>query len=317
MRPHAVFGGSMTDFFVFLFTNIINGFVNIFRILTTPAAWPDIGNMQWIAGVIYYGGSRDFFFIVFDIAVVVLVIGLFRHRFLWAVVRGIEALNNAVGRLAAWAVLIMVLQQVMIVSLQRIFRVSEISFGPFGYVFTKDLSWFAEELKLYNAMIVTLCAAYTFVQGGHVRVDLVYSAVKYRAKRIIDMAASLFFVLPFMTMVWMFGWYFLWRHLVTPKVSVTDKFEILLRKSKIMKWNVETIGFSPNGFDGYFLFKILLVSFAGLMFLQGLAFFYRNLLEYLEGPDSFGKYLDLDQRDDAEEALAHAHGDEEPAGEPV
>ena len=155
----------------------------------------------------------------------------------------------------------MVIQQVMIVSLQRVFRVSEITIGPFGYVFTKDLSWFAEELKLYNAMIVTLCAAYTFVQGGHVRVDLVYSAVKYRTKRVIDMAASLFFVLPFMTIVWMFGWYFLWRHLVTPKVSVTDKLEILMRKAKIMKWNVETIGFSPNGFDGYFLFKVLLVAF--------------------------------------------------------
>ena len=59
--------------------------------------------MEWIARLIYYGGSREFFFVVFDIAVVILIIGLFRRQFLWAVVRGIEALNNAVGRLAAWA----------------------------------------------------------------------------------------------------------------------------------------------------------------------------------------------------------------------
>ena len=307
----------MIDLLTFLATNIAYGFVNIFRVLFTPSAWPDITNMEWIARLIYYGGSVEFFFVVFDLALIFLVIGLWRRPILWAVVRGIEALNNTVGRFAAWAVLIMVLQQVMIVSLQRIFRVSEITIGPFGYVFTKDLSWFAEELKLYNAMIVTLCAAYTFVQGGHVRVDLVYSAVKYRTKRVIDMMASLFFVLPFMTFVWMFGWYFLWRHLVTPKVSVTDKLEMLERKARIMRWNVETISFSPNGFDGYFLFKVLLVSFAGLMFLQGLAFFYRNLLEYIEGPESFGKGLDLDQRDAAEEALAHAHNDEEPAGEPI
>jgi len=307
----------MLDLIVSFFSHVAFGFVNFFRVLFTPSAWPDFGNMEWIARLIYYGGSTEFFFVVFDIALVVLVIGLVRRPFLWAVVRGIEALNNTIGRIAAWAVLIMVIQQVMIVALQRVFRVSEITVGPFGYVFTKDLSWFAEELKLYNAMIVALCAAYTFVQGGHVRVDLVYSAVGFRAKRVIDMVASLFFVLPFMTVIWMFGWYFLWRHLITPKVSVTDQLDMLVRKAKIMRWNVETISFSPNGFDAYFLFKVLLIAFAGLMFLQGLAFFYRNLLEYIEGPDSYGKHLDLDQREPAEEALAHAHNDEEPAGEPI
>ena len=30
------------------------------------------------------------------------------------------------------------------------------------------------------------------------------------------------------------------------------------------------------------------------MFLQGLAFFYRSLLEYLEGPGSENRYKDLD-----------------------
>jgi hypothetical protein len=38
-------------------------------------------------------------------------------------------------------------------------------------------------LKFWNAMVVCLCVSYTFVQGGHVRVDLVYSAVKHRTKR--------------------------------------------------------------------------------------------------------------------------------------
>lgn len=305
------------DFIIFVVTNIIFGFVNLIKLILMPFAWSDLTTMQWVVQLIYYGGSSQFFFIVFDLALIILIVGLICRPFLWRVVRGIEGLNNMIGRFAAWAVLIMVIQQVMIICLQRIFRVAEISIGPFGSVFTKDLSWFSEELKLYNAIIVALCAAYTFVQGGHVRVDLVYNMVGYRTKRIIDMVASLIFVLPFMTLVWMFGWYFLWRHLVTPKVSVTDKFDSLMRKSSIMRWNVETIGFSPNGFDAYFLFKVLLVAFAGLMFLQGVAFFYRNLLEYLEGPASFGKYLDLDSRDKAEKALVDARSGEEPAGEPI
>ena len=104
---------------------------------------------------------------------------------------------NGLGRVAAWAGLLMVLQQTMIVFLQRIFRVSDISVGPFGTAFTRDLSWYSEELKLYNAMIVCLCVAWTFIQGGHVRVDLVYSAVSHRTKRAIDMAGCVLFMVPF------------------------------------------------------------------------------------------------------------------------
>jgi hypothetical protein len=39
---------------------------------------------------------------------------------------------NGIGRFAAWAGLMMVLIQVMIVFLQRIFRVAEIQLGPMG-----------------------------------------------------------------------------------------------------------------------------------------------------------------------------------------
>ena len=284
----------MWDAITWLIGHLAGGYADLFLFIASPGLWPDFADKRSLSRIIYYGASVELLFVVFDVAIAVLVIGLWRRAVLWAVVRGIEAVNNAVGRMAAWAALIMVVQQVLIVSLQRIFRVSEISAGPFGIVFTKDLSWFGEELKLYNAAIVTLCAAYTFIQGGHVRVDLFYSSMRFRTRKLMDMFGSLFFVIPFMTVVWLFGWHFMWRHLVTPKVSATDSLELLLRKARLMRWNVETIGFSPSGFDGYFLFKVLLVAFAGLMFLQGLAFFYRSLLEYLEGPASENRYRDFD-----------------------
>jgi len=74
-------------------------------------------------------------------------------------------------------------------------------------------------------------------------------------------------------------------------VSATDSLELLLRKSKVLKWNVETIGFSPNGFDAYFLFKVLLLAFVLMLYLQAVAFFYRSYLERKEGEASAGKYL--------------------------
>ena len=133
---------------------------------------------------IYYGASVEFFFVVFTTFLILTALGMaWKREILWTAVRILEAVANAVGRTAAWAGLVMVLIQVMIVFLQRIFRVAAIELGPFGTAVAFDLSWWAEGLKFWNAIVVTLCVAYTFVQGSHVRVDLVYSAVKFRTKK--------------------------------------------------------------------------------------------------------------------------------------
>lgn len=284
----------MIDGIVWFFTNIGMAFYNFAYAVIRPSLWLDWSDKEALMRFIYYGASVELLFVILTAFILLTALGIWRRRIMWGMVRGLEALGNSVGRFFAWAGLIMVLQQIFIIFLQRIFRVSEISFGPFGYVFTKDLSWYSEELKLYNAMIVALCVAYTFIQGGHVRVDLVYSAVGHRAKRAIDMAGSLLFMIPMAILIWLYAWFFMWRTLVTPKVSASDKLDLLLRKARIVKWNVETIGFSPNGFNAYFLFKVLIVLFTALVFLQAIAFFYRSYLEFVEGEESAGKYLDLD-----------------------
>ena len=202
----------------------------------------------------------------------------------------------------AWAGLIMVLQQIVVIFVQRIFAQSQLGIG-FGTAFSFEVSWWSEELKLYNAIVVTLCCAYTFVQKGHVRVDLLYAPASYRTKKIIDMVGALIFMAPMAIIIWLYAWFFLWRHLVTPKVSASDKLDLMMRKATILRWNVETIGFSPNGFNAYFLFKVLLVAFCGMIFLQAIAVFYRSYLELREGPASDNKYLDLDNPD----AVASSH----------
>jgi len=284
----------MIDAIVWIVSNFVMAFYHFGYAVTHPGLWLDWSDGAAIMRVVYYGASVDLFFVVFAAFVVLLSLGLWRHGILWAYVRAAEAFGNGLGRLFAWAGLLMVLQQTMIIFLQRIFLVSEISIGPFGTVFTKDLSWFGEELKLYNAMIVALCCAWTFIQGGHVRVDLVYGAVSRRTRKRIDMAGSLIFMVPALVLTWMYAWFFMWRHLITPKVSASDTLDLLERKARIVRWNVETIGFSPNGFNAYFLFKVLIVAFVATMLIQATAFFYRNLLEYLEGEASDGLYHDPD-----------------------
>ncbi|MGX9354409.1 TRAP transporter small permease subunit [Roseobacteraceae bacterium S113] len=306
----------MLDGIVWFFTNIGMALVNLITAIFQPGLW-----LGWIGGLettedkqallrfIYYGGSVEFFFVCITVFFVVAAIGFFySRRFLWNVTIGLEAVANTTGRLFAWAGLLMVVQQIVIVFMQRIFAASEISLG-LGKALTYDVSWWSEELKLYNAMIVCMCCTYTFVQGGHVRVDLVYSAVSHRTKRIIDMFGSMIFMLPTAIITWMYAWYFMWRHLVTPKFGAgnVDIDRMMGAQWRALRWNVETIGFSPNGFNAYFLFKVLLVIFAGLVFLHAIAFFFRSYLEMREGEEAAGRYLDKDTLGEGEEAYEGTH----------
>jgi TRAP-type mannitol/chloroaromatic compound transport system permease small subunit len=280
---------------------------NLVAAIFTPGSWLNWSDPASVMRFIYYGASVEFFFVVFTTFLILTVLGLaWKRSILWGCVRGLEGMANGIGRFAAWAGLLMVIQQVMIVFLKSIFRVASIELGPFGTAFAKDLSWWAEELKFYNAMVVALCVTYTFVQGGHVRVDLFYSKVKYGTKRLIDMFGCMFFMLPAITITYLYAWFFMWRHLMTPAVTATSDLDRMIMQSRIFRWNVETIGFSPNGFDAYFLFKILIVAFCVLTFVHAMAFFWRSLLEYIEGEESDGKYLDRDGFASEAEEIEHA-----------
>ncbi len=304
-------GGNPIGWFI---ANLIEAFYNLFYALSHPVSWLDWviwtgtpEDKESLTRFMYYGASTELFFIVLVGFLILTTVGLLRNHVMWAVVRGLEAVANAVGRTFAWAGLLMVLIQIIIIFLQRVFAVSEITFG-FGMSFTFDVSWWSESLKFYNAMIVCLCVTWTFVQGGHVRVDLIYARVSYRTKKLIDMIGSLLFMIPASIVVWLFGWFFLWRSLVVPPPSASNGLEQLLQKSRALRWNVETIGFSPNGFNAYFLFKVLLLSYVFLVLLQAVAFFYRSYLERKEGPASEGRYFDKDSLgDDSADATAAIH----------
>lgn len=293
--------------FGWFFAHLIEAFYNFGYAITHPGLWLDWSQNESLMRFIYYGASVELFFVVLVIFLIVTGVGLLRNSFMWGCVRVLEGLANGLGRFFAWAGLLMVLQQIVVIFMQRIFAVSEISFG-FGLAFTQSTSWWSEELKFYNAMIVCMCASYAFVQGSHVRVDLVYSVISHRTKRVVDMFGSLVFMVPAAMLTWLYGWFFLWRSLIVPNLSASDTLERMLAKSRALRWNVETTAFNNDGFDAYFMFKILLVTFAGLIMLQAVAFFYRSLLEFKEGEASAGKYLDKDQLGDAKaELVAEIH----------
>ncbi|NBR53165.1 MAG: TRAP transporter small permease subunit, partial [Rhodobacteraceae bacterium] len=249
--------------------HLIEGFYNLVYALAHTQSWLDwlswentTEDKESLMRFIYFGASKEFLFVFIDLFIVITIAGILYRPLMWSIVRGLETFANTIGRTAAWAGLTMVLLQILIIFLQRVFAVSQISFG-FGFSFAFDVSWWSESLKFYNAIIVALCATYTFVQGSHVRVDLIYSGVSYRTKKAIDMFGSIVFMLPAAFIVWLYGWFFMWRHLIVPNPSASNSLDQLVMKARALRWNVETIGFSPNGFNAYFLFKMLLLAYTG------------------------------------------------------
>lgn len=281
--------------------NIGMAVYNLVYALGHPALWLDWSNPQAISRVVYYGASSEFFFVAVTAFLALTLVGIWQPRFLWGCVRALEGFANTVGRVAAWAGLIMVIQQIVIVFMQRIFARSEIVLGV-GVPLEFDISWWAEELKLYNAIVIALCCAYTFTQGSHVRVDLIYARVGHGSRKVVDMLGSLLLMMPVATLIWFYGWYFMWRNLITPNPSASESLDRIMMKARALRWNVETISFSPNGFNGYFLFKVLMVIFAGMIFVQACAVFWRSLLEWREGAESDGRHLDRDRAGSVETA---------------
>ena len=302
------------NFLGWVAAQLIEGFYNLVYALFHTSTWLDwlswentTEDKESLMRFIYFGASKEFLFVFIDLFIVLTIAGILYRPLMWSIVRGLETFANTIGRTAAWAGLTMVLLQILIIFLQRVFAVSQISFG-FGMSFSFDVSWWSESLKFYNAMIVALCATYTFVQGGHVRVDLIYSGVSFRTKKLIDMFGSIVFMLPAAFIVWLYGWFFMWRHLVVPNPSASNSLDQLVMKARALRWNVETIGFSPNGFNAYFLFKMLLLAYTGMVIIHAVAFFYRSFLERAEGEASENKHLDKDVLGDAQaELVAEIH----------
>ncbi|MCB1478009.1 MAG: TRAP transporter small permease subunit [Tepidamorphaceae bacterium] len=102
----------------------------------------------------------------------------------------IDKFNRLLGRVAAWAALLMMLFQGVAVLLR--------------YVFSYGLISFQEAVIYGHACLFMLGAAYVLQVNGHVRVDVFYNRMKPSARRAVDIAALVVFVIPVACAI---GWY--------------------------------------------------------------------------------------------------------------
>ena len=97
------FFGALLNGLVWLVQNIAEAFYNFGYAITHPQLWLNWSDKESIMRFVYYGGSVEFFFVVFTLFLLLTAIGLYYRNFMWGVVRGLEGFANTTGRFFAWA----------------------------------------------------------------------------------------------------------------------------------------------------------------------------------------------------------------------
>ncbi len=152
----------------------------------------------------------------------------------------IDRLSIAIGKTVAWCTLAMVLIQFTIVMMRYVFGIGSI--------------WMQETILYLHAVIFMLAAAYALAVNAHVRVDIFYRDAEPRTKALVDLLGAALFLLPMCAVILFISW---------PYVA---------QSWRILEGSRET-----SGIQGIFLLKSVILGFAVLMALQGLALILRAL----------------------------------------
>jgi TRAP-type mannitol/chloroaromatic compound transport system permease small subunit len=146
----------------------------------------------------------------------------------------IDRVSTAIGRAAAWFVLVVVLVQFAVVLLR--------------YAFGTGSIWLQESIVYAHGFAFMLAAAWALKAGAHVRVDVFYRGASPRTRARIDLLGTVFLLLPMAALI-------LWVSLPYAARS----------------WDIFERSQETSGLPLVFLLKSAIPVFATLLILQGLA----------------------------------------------
>ena len=101
--------------------------------------------------------------------------------------RAIDAVTEAIGKSVAWLILIAILVSAINATVRKIFNVSSNAW--------LELQWY-----LYGGAFL-LAAANTLRHNEHIRIDILYGALKRRTQHWIDLLGHIFFLMPFVVLM--------------------------------------------------------------------------------------------------------------------
>jgi len=254
-----------------------DGIINLVTLPSTINQWWQLETLkEKMSTVTLAGQSLEFLYMMMSLVLIIFVLGLISRRFLKATVLALEGFNRSIGQIASWFVLLLMFQQVLIIVMGQVFRGNELLFSPFGMQLAdNELQWLSGQLKFYNAILIAMASAYTFIEGGHVRVDLIYGSLGYKTKRFMDFLGSIFFMLPTTILIWWFAW-----PIATNSAFSQRPLNIFSDKASWRGFKWESSGTAE--FTWVWAFKAIILLFAALLFIQAVAFMLRNLWGLLE-----------------------------------
>ena len=156
-------------------------------------------------------------------------------------VRAVDALNDWVGRTAAWLTLGCVLTCFAVVVLR--------------YGLSLGYPWMQELYVWQHAAVFMAGAGYTFLHRGHVNVDILYGRLGPRGRAWTDILGTLLFLFPWLAVV-----------------------AIASAPFVFSSWGIREPSSTADGMPAVYLLKSLLLVFCALLFVQGLALIARRSL---------------------------------------
>jgi TRAP-type mannitol/chloroaromatic compound transport system permease small subunit len=153
----------------------------------------------------------------------------------------IDRTTAAIGRIAVWCSLYIVAAEFAVVVLRYALGIGSIRL---------------QESVLYaHAGLFLLAAAWTLQQGGHVRVDIFYAQARPQTRALVDLFGAVVFLLPFAAALFV---------LTLPYVE--------------RSWLIFEGSPQPSGLPFVYLLKTVILIFAVLIGLQGVAQGFRAAL---------------------------------------
>ena len=143
----------------------------------------------------------------------------------------LERISSAIGRLAAWAIIALVLVIMTDVILRRWFvigstKLQELEWHLHGFLFLLCLGWaytknahvrielVSERLsartrawfELVGCILFLLCLGWAYTKNAHVRIELVSERLSARTRAWFELVGCILFLLPYVSAVLWFGY---------------------------------------------------------------------------------------------------------------
>jgi len=130
--------------FLSILKGLANGLLDLVMLPWTIWQWANIEVVkERMIALTMAGKSVEFLYMMLSLVLVLIVVSLFSRRFLKSTVLSLEAFNRKVGQFAAWFVLLLMFQQVLIIVMGQVFSLPLI---PLLKVVTYELISYTEIL---------------------------------------------------------------------------------------------------------------------------------------------------------------------------